>query len=337
MSYVFQGDSIEDFVVVSGALGSDLGNTTAVQPAGETAFRRGSVFMNTTNAVLATPVFSPLLDEAWVHFQFSRLSTANSQFSNRVAQFRDGADDVWMQIDASNGVWNVEINTAGSLTAVGISATSTTITAINNDIFDIRHEFDGAGNVDVDFFLNSVLVGSYSGPVVADSNATSRVTFHHPQNFDISTSRFAEFIMTTNIPTVGARLLSLGVDGEGPATDFTGSITDLNAFDSDDTGFMTVNLIGDEHEFTLTDPPAAASVLNPVTLKITARAQAGAAPPASLDLGISSGASTDVTNVSTGLGFSNVSVSYDFNNPFTGAAWTIADLDGLNIYTQGQA
>ena len=209
--------------------------------------------------------------------------------------------------------------------------TSVSIPTDTLDTYDMRVFIDGSVGA-FQLYQNGLLLGEVTGDTDFDSLTTERIEFK-PVDTNIDT--FFSEIIIDDADTIGQRLLTLGVDGNGANTDWNGDFNDVDEVGPVDDGTTIDNDTDGEYEnFTATDVASAFTSgcdVNALIIASTAASDATGVSNMSHALRINSNnfEGSNLSGLTSSLvpGFQTI---FD-ENPDTTNPWTIDNLDDVEI------
>ena len=215
----------------------------------------------------------------------------------------------------------------------GTTEFDTSVTIPNDTIntYDMRVFIDGSVGA-FQLYQDGLLLGEVTGDTDFDSLTTERVQF---KPIDTNIDTFFSEIIIDDADTIGQRLITLGVDGNGANTDWNGDFNDVDEVGPVDDGTTIDNDTDGEYEtFTATDVASAFTAgfdVNALIIASTAASDATGVSNMSHALRINSNnfEGSNLSGLTSSLvpGFQTI---FD-ENPDTTNPWTIDNLDDVEI------
>lgn len=214
----------------------------------------------------------------------------------------------------------------------GTTATLLASEAGNSFSFQLNHKLDvqlvnyGA-SATINVFLDGALVIAWSGNAVVAglSNLDSVGLGNIGGN-----QAWASEIIVANEDTRSFSLFTMAPTAAGTTDQWSGAVTTINGITFSDTSPNYTNTAAQDQQADLTAPPTGIFAVKAVKISARSAASVGSTPT-KIALGYNSGGTVGVDTAQT-LGNSYATVEQiDSVNPATSAAWTLANLTGLQL------
>jgi len=221
----------------------------------------------------------------------------------------------------------ITLETWNGSAATALATSTATITSGTLYRFDVVVNYAVSGRVRV--YIDQVLCIDYSGNVTAGGSTTLDAV-----NLSLFGSTAAGYWSEVIVSTQDSRSLVLKTlveDATGDLAQWTGTWSDIDEPAASETDVMYSGASGQESALNCTGMPAGASGLSILGVKISASACCGVTGPQGLQLGIrQSGTSSHAASHTLTSGYTTVS-DFFATNPVTGAAFTPAEIDNLQL------
>lgn len=266
--------------------------------------------------------------DVWVHANIV-FDNAGGGADDPFCVFRDiGAGQDIVNFSGLNGDFTIAYWNGSGTTEFNTFVSIPTDTL---DTYDMRVFIDGSVGA-FQLYQNGLLLGEVTGDTDFDSLTTERIQF---KPIDTNIDTFFSEIIIDDADTIGQRLITLGVDGNGGETDWNGTVTDVDEVGPVDDGTSIDNDTDGEYEtFTAEDVDSAFTAgydVNAVIIASTAASDATGVSNMSHALRIDStnydGANLSGLTSSLVPGFQTIWAT----NPDTTNDWVVAELDDIEI------
>lgn len=183
-------------------------------------------------------------------------------------------------------------------------------------------------------YIDEVLVGTFNGDTSAIAGM-NRLWLSNVSTTGTWTTMWSEVLVATH-PVVTSRVRTQTPAAAGTYAEMAGVVGNINTAVADDAIALVSDVAGQRSTFTMNALPA--SALIPTLLKYSVRAKRGATGPQNMDALLRSGTANHAIALAqfddAAFGYRAVSLA---TNPVTGAAWTRAEIDALQVGVQSRA
>lgn len=324
MSILWAGSEIEAFAVVGGA----TAGTSALASNADPNFSRG--YLNLTG----TSTRCNLLDfgaipEAWFHYRWGEYSAGTeSSARNLVTFFTSAGQGILRLRQEGTSAPNKVLQYWDGASWVNIGSIRT-ISTVNGRLFDIQCKIDP---VDGRFalYVDGALVSELTGNTDFFSAGVDYVSL---QGWGSTNERRVTECIIADEPTLGMRLATLGADGNGANTSWSGSYLDIDEIIVNDSDMISSTTIGEEESFTLANLSTEAAALVPRAVIVSTRARNAPSGPQSFQSLIRTSGTNFTSPSFTGLltSFSGGYQSIWENNPNTSSPWSPSEINSLEM------
>lgn len=332
---VFSGGRLESVQIVSG---SPADNTTGASF--DSAYCDASLQLsNGTNDEVACPFVDAAMapttvpDNAtcWFHCDAYHLSGfANAQGDGII--FYDSSGFPWVKLRGDNGTPTVYLygNTGTGLVPVWTQIGANVPFTFARTTFDISVAIDSGGSHGVTLYVNgtaSVATGTFS------NSSFTNIAAVHLRAFDTGGSwGYSQLMATNGLSTVGGHVFSSRATGAGANAGWTGTYTDVNEANDNDTTFNEAAAAGLRQSYAMGDVTVPAGYYIASVFHWLRAKNDGTAPENIKSVCRRGG--TDYVGASNmpgiGAGFAAVGARYDVD-PSTSAAWTQAGYNAAEM------
>ena len=329
MSILFAGGEDIDF-----PLGSVPVDLTAAR------FRSGyarCALGGTTAAYTAySQSFTTPLTNIWATFRVYTVGVGTSGSYVSVIGITSSAN-------AGKGIWiQTGNNTGGKVRLVSVDSGTTVLATetgvsmpIGSHRFDIRvQNYGSSGTVTVYVDLNPVITFTgniaSSGVTGLDQVAVSNA-LNTPGSFSVSE------VIAADEDTRSLSLVTLIPNALGTTQQWTGTYTDINETTLSDATVNTVNTVGQNQQYALSDLPAGNFAIKAVAINARATAPAGSTAN-SVGLGVQTGGGTDTgSTLAPGTGLLTLSRIMATDPTAGGSQWTPTTINGMQLVLKSGA
>jgi hypothetical protein len=322
MAIIFTGAEVEEFLPYTYAFG--LANSSSYN---RTAFSRGSVTSTSGGSGTTTGYIKAPFTAQTTFYATARVYCDLQNSGNYFMWFQSGANVRLRLKTASASPCTVELSKFDGTTTT-VLATST-ITFNNLTRFDVAINYASSGGY-VKVYMDNYLAISYSGDPTA-GGSTSLDGLCLSAGYPSYTARWSEVIVATT-DTRTMHLLTLAPNAAGSTSSWSGSYTDIDELITSDLDVLSSATANQVTSVNTTGMPSGYVGLSPLQVKVVAVAARGSSGPSKLALGVRTN-STDSFPTATTLdtGYTTpVTTTYDLN-PVTTAAWTVAEIEALQL------
>ncbi len=190
---------------------------------------------------------------------------------------------------------------------------------------------------------NQALMELYEGGVLVDTVTVTttwlgtkkirKINFGSLSWSNNPLAQYTEVIVTDTESPLGWRLATLAPNGIGTTDQWAGSYVDVDEIGMpDDVDFISSDTADQVELFTMDNLSIPAQNMSVRGLVMSTRARVGTTGPQNIQPAVRSGGTTTFGSNISGLtgAFANKSYVMD-NNPITASAWTIADVQNLEL------
>ena len=233
-----------------------------------------------------------------------------------------------VQLDSDNGDMNLERWNGSGFTELGR--------------LRISNDFSGGGVIDIHWniadsggfyrlYLNGNLVTQFEGDTLFGAMTGFDRAILGPQGsfFNSQQTIYYSEVIVADEETIGWHLSTIFPSGDGNSTTWTGTFLDVDESSLNDGDFVSSALDDELEQFTCSNLPTSLDVK---AFVITTRSRNVAVGPQNVQVSLRTN-SIDFTsaNLSISTSFTNGGpIIYDLN-PDTSAAWTLAEIDAIEI------
>lgn len=326
-SFLFIGGELEDFGQSGQTSNIGMSTTGTAMRAG---YARASIYVQATgNYVWAN--FAPSAQFAATCRFHTSTSGSNPHNTAMMALCVGASPRLILRrtvATASATTLTLEKTDGTTVTSLGVS-TATIAASVLYRLDILVDSYGAAGRVRV--YINQVLYIDSGVVDVAAGGATAldRFIFYPQYTASSFTTYYSEVIVATE-DTRPLSLVTLAPTTVGDSNTFTrGGWADIDEITASDTDVT----VGDTNGQLLTVHTSGlpSTTLTPRAVKVNAVAVRGSTGPSRLGLGVRSGGANALNTAAlldTGYGIASAAWSV---NPATGAAWTVAELEALQI------
>lgn len=320
MTVVFSGGELDAFTI-NGATPFQSTNSARFDP----TFARRALRPIATANMQAD--FSPLA-EGWLHLNVNYQSAPTTLQDQSFILLQDvGAGITGMQIDADNGVFNLEYWNGLSFTELSPDLNMTDDVTGGNRIDMHWRIADSNGIFEV--YVDGRFITSFEGDTSNGFTQFDRAIIRSPSDFnnDLHTAYYSEIIIA-DVETIGWHLATIGPNGNGNGTAWTGDFNDVDDANLNDGTFVSSGTAEEVEQFTAGNLGTAFDVK---ALTIAARSRNVATGPQNLQMSVRTGGSDFFSsNVAISTSFATGQSTFN-QNPDTVADWTTSEIDALEI------
>ncbi len=280
-------------------------------------------------AATHTGVFSKDVDDLWLHFEVN-IETLDSQADHELVTIIGNSQSL-LQIKGSNGVLSFEYYNGVDFTSIVSSLNILADELTEIDIHCKIHDSDG----EIAIYIGGVFQGKIIGNTIFSPQLTvDSFTFGAVRSGGQSLGRclFSQVIGREQVSTIGSKLYTMNLDGNGTSSGFTGDVTDIDELNIDDADSISTSTADVVSTFTTNDLPTLAANENIVALVTNARVRNTASSPQNAQFATRSGGtdffSSNVSGLGLGYGqFTNI----EHVDPDTGLVWTESKVNAVEV------
>lgn len=281
--------------------------------------------------------------QSWVECPFNNGATSSSLWTtmryymdqyqyaaNRplVAFFNGSTRRITINMDATGYLRVYTLNDTGTATElVNSLPTQFLATSVLTKV-DIQVNYSATGWVRM--YLNSTLIYEFVGNTIAAGSTVTNFTkfgFSNPNNG--SGSMYYSEIIVAERDTRTLSLYTLIPNGNGSGNQWQGSYTDIDETRANETDVVSTTAVDQSAFFDIQDIPAGNYAVQ--AIKVTAQATRGITGPANIQLGVRSAGNVSLSpNKPLDTGWTKISETFE-TNPNTGVAWTLSEINALQI------
>lgn len=298
--------------------------------------RAGFDLTNSTPTRINSTVFGDI-PEAWFHYRWGASNIGGESQARTIVEFRNSSGQGVLrlqQIASTSPNKNLEYWNGSAWTAINGSPLS--IATSLSPTFDIQCKVDG---VDGRFalYVNGALEAELTGDT--DFFSGSAIDSVFLGNWGNTNGRRASEAIISTTNTLSMRLATVVATGNGANTAWTGDYTAIDEVTISDSDLITSGTNDQIETFTFGDLSATAQLLAPVAVINSMRARNAASGPQNIQSAVRISStdyfSSDLSGITTSFqnGFQ---VVYELN-PATSAAWTVSEVNALEMGVRSRA
>ena len=244
MTVVFAGGELDAFTI-NGTTPFESTNSARFDP----TFARRALRPIATANMQAD--FSAPLTEGWLHLNVNYQSIRSTLQDQSFILLQDvGAGVTGMQIDADNGVFNLEYWNGSGFTELSPNLNMSNDVTGGNRI-DMHWRIADTNGI-FEVYVDGRFITSFEGDTLNGFTQFDRAIIRSPStnNSDVQTAYYSEIIIA-DVETIGWHLATLEPSGDGNSTTWIGDFNDVNAGSLDDGTFVLSGIIEEVEQFTI--------------------------------------------------------------------------------------
>ena len=323
MSYLFLGAEDTDFV-------TPIYDWTWQGFNYRSGFSRGciQVYGNSSTSIVECP-FVTASSSFWMTARW-QLDNVSYVATNRpIFIFSDGTTRrITVSAEPTTGVLRVfTLNNVGSPSELVNQIASQGIATATLFKIDIQVNYSTTGWVRI--YLNGTMVYEFVGNTIASGSTSTSLTKMGFTNSGTSSSMYYSEVIVAERDTRTLSLYTLVPTGNGSGNQWQGSYTDIDEGRANETDVVSTTAAEQAAFFEIGDIPAGNYAIQAV--KVTAQATRGVTGPANIQIGVRSAGTTTLSpNKPLDSAWTKVNETF-LVNPTTGLAWTLAEVNAMQI------
>ena len=323
MSYLFLGAEDTDFVM-------PIYDWTWQGFNYRSGFARGciQVYYNSSTSWVECPFNNGATSSSlWVTMRFS---TDQVQYANNrpVFGFFNGTTRrISINMDATGYFRVYTLNDAGAATELTNSLPTQFVATNTLAKVDVQVNYSATGWVRI--YLNTTLIYEFVGNTIASGSTVTNFTKYAFTNPNTSGSMYYSEVIVAERDTRTLSLYTLVPNGNGSGNQWQGSYTDIDEGRANETDVVSTTAVDQSAYFDIQDIPAGNYAIQ--AIKVSAQATRGTTGPANIQLGVRSAGNVTLSpNKPLDTCWTKVSETF-VTNPTTGVAWTLSEINALQI------
>lgn len=269
----------------------------------------------------------------WCHFRFLHTSANYFAADGHMMAFDDANGNQLGMLDIQDGKVRAratgDTTTYGALVSYGTNSLKT---------FDVSIDLSVANTITVTLYFDGVAVSTATAANTSGKTGCAKTIWtHNDMGNTGGTAYYSEFLITSDISTIGKRVALLRSNTAGTYAEWDGNLASVS--DGDDATLLMSNTAGHRFSYNPTAFAGAATTIVAVALKSTIERPTGPnGPTGIMDLMRIGGADhTGTPHVPTpGAGLQKFMEVFE-TNPATSAAWTVAEINATEYGFQSAA